>query len=58
MVGHAYSKAKKKQIQAEKQEEAVAEACKIIQEEDTKPEEERRSRRQVCREVEAEWQKK
>ena len=41
-----------------RQEEAVAEAIRIIHEEEEKPEGERQSRREVCQVVEAEWQQK
>ena len=58
MVGRAYLKAKKKQILSERQEEAVAEAIRIIHEEEEKPEGERRSRQEVCWVVEAEWRQK
>ncbi|KAH0828158.1 hypothetical protein J3R83DRAFT_3851 [Lanmaoa asiatica] len=42
MVGHAYLEAKKKRIQSNQQEEAVAEAVRICQEEEKKPDSEQK----------------
>ncbi|KAF9235662.1 hypothetical protein BU15DRAFT_30365, partial [Melanogaster broomeanus] len=52
------SQTKKKQIISEHQEEALTDAIKIYQEEQQKPEEERRSLRTICQEVEGRWRKK
>ncbi|KAF9227985.1 DDE-domain-containing protein, partial [Gyrodon lividus] len=58
MTGHSKSQTKKKQIISEHQEEALTDTIKIYQEEQQKPEEERRSLQTICQEVEGRWQKK
>jgi hypothetical protein len=58
MTGHSKSQTKKKQIISEHQEEALADVTNIYQEEQKKPEAERRSLRIICREVEGKWRKK
>ncbi|KAF9223039.1 hypothetical protein BS17DRAFT_150322 [Gyrodon lividus] len=58
MVGKAFSETKKKQIQAKKQEEALADAIRIAQAEEEKPKKERQAMREICREVEKRWQQK
>ena len=59
MVGHAYSKTKKNRIQAEKQEEAIHEAIKLIQEEPANTDsDERQSMQAICNAVEEKWKAK
>jgi hypothetical protein len=58
MTGRPKSQTKKTQIVSEHQEEAIADAVKIYQEDQQKPENERKSLRTICREVEGRWRKK
>ncbi|KAF8414936.1 hypothetical protein L210DRAFT_3433291, partial [Boletus edulis BED1] len=58
MVGRAYSKTKRKRLQASKQEEAIAEAVNILQEQMSKPEGTQQSIRKICSTVQERWQAK
>ncbi|KIK78642.1 hypothetical protein PAXRUDRAFT_163431 [Paxillus rubicundulus Ve08.2h10] len=55
MTGCPKSQTKKTQIVSEHQEEAIADAVKIYQEDQQKPENERKSLCTICCEVEGRW---